>query len=181
MIMTEKQFRRGDIWIVDFNMISSLKNSSMQKGIRPAIISSTDDANWNSLTIQVIPLTTQDKRDIPVHVHVGFECGVYKDSIALVEQETTIDKNLLINKVGRCTFDVMEEIEKAIKIQKNLQDVPIFVLNFVQNFIKDARIIVKDEKIKSEIKNLLTSNLVRHCERNNISYVYNQDKKMAYM
>lgn len=109
--------KRGEIWLANLGH----QEGSVQGGIRPVIIISNDKNNEYSPTVNVIPITSNlNKNPLPVHVLVGVECGLLKPSIALVEQDTTIDKVKLIRKIGQCTPEVMDKINRAILIQKGL-------------------------------------------------------------
>jgi mRNA interferase MazF len=109
--------KRGEIWLANLGK----REGSIQSGIRPVIIVSNDKNNEHSPTVNVIPITSNiNKNNLPVHVYIGIECGLLKPSVALVEQDTTIDKTMLIKKIGQCTYQTMERINKAILIQKGL-------------------------------------------------------------
>ncbi len=111
--------KRGEIYYVDFG---KNYNSYKQSGIRPAIIVSNNKANKNSPVITVIPLTARiwKKRYLPTHVLIPQKVinGLDKESMALAEQVETLDKNLLIKKIGEIVDDmVMEQITVALQIQ----------------------------------------------------------------
>ena len=108
---------RGEIWLA--NSISSEKNVQHLKD-RPVIIITNDRANQYSPLVNVIPLTSKDKKGLPVHVNVYKECGIIEDSIALVEQERPINKESLIRKVGDIDFKTMKNIELAILIHHGI-------------------------------------------------------------
>lgn len=96
-------------------------DTNIQQGQRPVIVISNEKCNQYSPVITVIPLTTSEsKNKLPTHVIVTKDCGMKTDSIALVEQQQSIDKYRIMNKVGECTYEVMEKVEKAIGIQLNL-------------------------------------------------------------
>jgi hypothetical protein len=48
-------------------------------------------------------------------------CGLGKQSLALVEGITSLNITDLKTKIGRCTNDDMQQIEKAIKIQNGIK------------------------------------------------------------
>lgn len=91
----------------------------MQGGVRPVIIISNDMNNRFSPTVQIIPLTSKGKkRNLPVHVSIGaIENVLERESQALIEQLTTVDKAVLGIKKGSLPKDVISEIETAIRIQ----------------------------------------------------------------
>lgn len=111
--------KRGDIYYVDFG---DNKTSHRQSGIRPVIVISNNKANHNSPVVTVIPLTTRvwKKKYQPTHVQIPrrIKTGLKKASMALAEQVETLDKELLIDKVGTITDAlVMEQITVALQIQ----------------------------------------------------------------
>lgn len=63
------QIKRGDILIVDLKQKSG---TSLQAGIRPAIVISNNKANTYSTVITVVPLTSKiyKKRYMPTHVFI---------------------------------------------------------------------------------------------------------------
>jgi mRNA interferase MazF len=83
---------RGDIIIYDFG---NHMGSSVQEGIRPAVVVSNDKANRNSPVITVVPLSCRihKKRYLPTHVFIPCESaeGLQRHSMALAEQVTSID------------------------------------------------------------------------------------------
>jgi mRNA interferase MazF len=113
--------QKGDILFVDFGIEN--RRGSEQKGQRPVICTSNEPNNLFAPTINVVPLTSQlSKAKIPVHVFVGIECGIKYPSIALCEQETTIDKSRIMSRYGHCTEKIMEELETAIKKQRDIKE-----------------------------------------------------------
>lgn len=106
--------KRGDVFYANLPVYGSV-----QGGVRPVVIISNDMNNRFSPTVQIIPLTSQGKkRNLPVHVSIDVEKNVLgKESQALVEQLTTVDKSVLMNKKGSLPKDVINAIETAIRIQ----------------------------------------------------------------
>jgi mRNA interferase MazF len=116
--------RRGELWLA--RMIGV---GSMQTGIRPVIIVSNKKCNMNSGTITVleiedindrytvVPLTTKKKTPLPTHVDMESSMANKKSSIALCECITTIDKSLLIRKLGDCSTLDMLKINMGMLIQ----------------------------------------------------------------
>lgn len=97
--------RRGDIWFVDCEKSTGCE----QHGIRPAVIVSNDIGNEHSPIVEVVWLTTADKKFLPTHVRLGFET-------ALCEQIHTVDKSRLLNFKRICTTQEMLKINKAMMI-----------------------------------------------------------------
>ena len=111
--------RRGDIYFVNFGRDTE---SNLQCGIRSALVVSNNRANENSPVITVIPLTarTYKKPHFPTHVLIPetFGTGLARNSMALAEQVSTIDKSCLMEKTGTITdIKIMTEVTKALQIQ----------------------------------------------------------------
>lgn len=111
--------KRGDIYTVDFG---NNQNSYKQSGVRPAVIVSNNKANTNSPVVTVIPLTARvwKKKYLPTHVQIPkrIYTGLDKPSMAMAEQVETLDKELLVEKVGEIADDMMmEQITVALQIQ----------------------------------------------------------------
>lgn len=89
--------RRGDVYWADL----SGARGSEQGGRRPVLVLQNDKGNMYSPTTQVAPITSRDKKYMPTHFDLSnCNCGLPKDSIALVEQIRTIDKCRLEEKIG---------------------------------------------------------------------------------
>ncbi len=152
---------RGEIRFADLG-----EGIGSRQGMRrPVVIVSNEANNRFSPTVQVVPLTSRvDKQRLPMHVKVGLECGLIKESVALCEQETTIDKEALIYKIGECTTEVINKINTAIKIQKEIYS-PFCINNFVNKFVTQYNI--KNEKLAF----VLQKELKKHCEKYNIDHM----------
>lgn len=106
--------KRGDVFYADLPVVGSV-----QGGVRPVVIISNDMNNRYSPTVQIIPLTSKGKKkNLPVHVCIEAKENVLgKESQALVEQLTTVDKSVLMDKKGSLPKAVIHAIETAIRIQ----------------------------------------------------------------
>jgi mRNA-degrading endonuclease toxin of MazEF toxin-antitoxin module len=93
-------------------------NTTEKSFVEKYFIVSNDENNKYAPTVQVIPLSSKVNKVLPVHVAIGMENGIEKPSIALPEQETTIDKIDLVSKVGKCIDQTMLLLERAIALQK---------------------------------------------------------------
>lgn len=109
--------KRGEIYLIN---LESKGASSIQSGQRPCVIISNEKCNQYSPVVTVVPLTSKVKRMMPTHVSLGIESGLKQDSIFLGEQIMTISKSQIDFKVGECTNYKMKQIEKAIRIQTDL-------------------------------------------------------------
>lgn len=120
-VITKKQLKskysRGDIVIAN---LGYFKPSHKQHGTRPVIIVSNNLANAYSSIVTVVPLTSKvnKKPDLPTHVLINFEeSGLQKNSIAMAEQVSSIDKYKLHKKVGHVDDIVMKRVTKALNVQ----------------------------------------------------------------
>lgn len=105
------EFKRGDIILVDFgNAIGHV-----QGGVRPALVIQNDKGNHYSPTLQVAPLTTQDKTKLPTHMDLDTSCGLARPSTVLFEQSRVIDKEAqVIKRIGHVEIGKFVEIKILI-------------------------------------------------------------------
>ena len=98
----EKTIKRGDIYYAELNPVIG----SEQGGTRPVLIISNDIGNRHSPTVIVAAITSRvhTKAKLPTHTAVSNYEGLDKDSVILLEQIRTIDKqrlkqyHILLNK-----------------------------------------------------------------------------------
>ena len=109
--------RRGDVVFMD---LPKNENSSVQYGLRPCVIMSNQKAINSSTVLNVLPITSKNKRCNKLHIPVSHECGLKLDSIVLAEQILTVSKNLIKNKIGKVPDDKMKEINKVVINQLSL-------------------------------------------------------------
>ncbi len=110
--------KRGDIYYADLSPVIG----SEQGGIRPVLIVQNDVGNKFSPTVIAAAITSQrDKTNLPTHIKVDADgCGLSKDSIVLLEQVRTIDKQRLKEKMGSLDLDAMNKIDKALSVSFGL-------------------------------------------------------------
>lgn len=106
--------KRGDIYYADLRPVIG----SEQGGVRPVLIVQNDTGNKHSPTVICAAITSKmNKAKLPTHVEINAEqYGVVKDSVILLEQVRTIDKSRLKEKVCHLDHDIMEKIDKALRI-----------------------------------------------------------------
>lgn len=111
--------RKGDIYIADIPITNS---GHIQCGVRPVLVVSNNKANRYSPVITVIPLTSKTKKNpLPTHVLLKKYCGLRQESIALVEQITSINKSCLRNKIGSIKQTIAEAlVNNAIRTQLDM-------------------------------------------------------------
>ncbi len=106
---------RGEIWLVDW----SPSRGSEQKGIRPSLILQSDKGNSNKNYPNTIVLTISTKgKNIPFHIKLIPDKinGLKEISYIKCEQILTISKKRLVKKVGAIGEDILDEIEKSVKL-----------------------------------------------------------------
>ena len=110
--------RRGDIYYADLSPVVG----SEQGGIRPVLIVQNDVGNKYSPTVIAAAITSQrDKTKLPTHISVeATDCGLAKDSIVLLEQVRTIDKQRLKEKMGTLDGASMGMVDKALSVSFGL-------------------------------------------------------------
>ena len=119
------EFRRGEIYLINFGDEGII--GSEYKNKRPAVILSNDMNNKYSEILQVAPITSQKKTNLPVHVKLGIEDGLKLDnSIISIEQTRCVSKKrTLLNgssiiRITKLSKNKMDLIDSAIKIQFGL-------------------------------------------------------------
>ena len=104
--------KRGDIFYADLDPVVG----SEQGGIRPVLVVQNNIGNRYSPTLVVLPLSTAKKNYLPTHIHICGSKSLPRDSIVLAEQIRTIDRNRLREYVGSIDKEIMDEINRAMKI-----------------------------------------------------------------
>jgi len=104
--------KRGDIFYADLDPIIG----SEQGGIRPVVVVQNNVGNKYSPTVVVLPLSAAKKTYLPTHIQICGSDMLPKDSVVLAEQIRTIDRNRLRSYVGSVGFEIMEKVDKAVKI-----------------------------------------------------------------
>lgn len=109
-----EEIKRGDLFYADLSPVIG----SEQGGIRPVLIIQNDIGNKYSPTVIVSAVTGQiGKAKIPTHVELKKdEYGLKADSVVLLEQIRTLDKQRLKQKIGGLSASKMMEVNKAMLI-----------------------------------------------------------------
>lgn len=115
----QKDFHRGDIYFCDFID----QGGSVQSGLRPALIIQNNMGNKYSSTLIVSPITSiVKKKNQPTHVYLDKNFGLNEESMVMLEQINTVDKQVHIKEYVGSVNDkkVIAEIDKALKISLGL-------------------------------------------------------------
>lgn len=115
----ERTIKRGDIFYADLNPVVG----SEQGGTRPVLIISNDIGNRHSPTVIVAAITSRvhTKAKLPTHTAVNDFEGLDKDSIILLEQIRTIDKQRLREYLGTLDRRFLDSADKALAISIGLK------------------------------------------------------------
>ncbi len=110
--------KRGDIYYADLSPVVG----SEQGGVRPVLIVQNDVGNRHSPTVIAAAITSQlGKSRLPTHIEIGAEeVGLLKESVVLLEQMRTIDKQRLKEKMGHLSDSDMTKIDRAISVSLGL-------------------------------------------------------------
>ena len=111
--------KRGDIYYADLSPVVG----SEQGGMRPVLIVQNDVGNKYSPTVIAAAITSQKyKNSLPTHISVrATDSGLQKDSIVLLEQVRTLDKQRLKERMGNLTQSEMNRIDRALSVSFGLE------------------------------------------------------------
>ena len=106
--------KRGDIYYADLSPVVG----SEQGGMRPVLIVQNDIGNKYSPTVIAAAITSQRfKTQLPTHIQVDAQdCGLSKDSIVLLEQVRTLDKQRLKERMGNLGERAMIRVNRALSV-----------------------------------------------------------------
>ncbi|MDR3149399.1 MAG: type II toxin-antitoxin system PemK/MazF family toxin [Oscillospiraceae bacterium] len=112
------QVKRGDIYYADLSPVVG----SEQGGTRPVLIVQNDTGNKHSPTVIAAAITSQiNKARLPTHIEIGGKSyGLTKDSVVLLEQVRTIDKQRLRERIGQIDNQMMNRIDNAIAVSMGI-------------------------------------------------------------
>ena len=110
--------KRGEIYQADLNPVVG----SEQGGKRPVLVIQNDIGNTYSPTVIVAAITSQiNKSRLPTLVEwLAEECGLEKNSVLLLEQIRTLDKQRLLQRITELNPQKMTLVDDALKISLGL-------------------------------------------------------------
>lgn len=116
--MNSSIVRRGDIFYADLSPVVG----SEQGGLRPVLIVQNDTGNKHSPTVIAAAITSQvNKAKLPTHIELGARCyGLSRDSVVLLEQIRTIDKQRLKERMGKLDDRLMTKVDSALAVSVGL-------------------------------------------------------------
>ena len=110
--------RRGDIFYADLSPVVG----SEQGGVRPVLIIQNDVGNRHSPTVICAAITSKmNKAKLPTHIEI--DAGRYRivrNSVVLLEQLRTIDKQRLKDHVCHLDNRMMNRIDEALSVSIGL-------------------------------------------------------------
>lgn len=112
--------KRGDVYYADLSPVVG----SEQGGFRPVLIIQNNIGNRFSPTVIVAAITAQiQKAKLPTHVEIpASDEGLDRDSVVLLEQIRTIDKQRLTEKITHLDEECMRRVNEALQISLSLID-----------------------------------------------------------
>ncbi|HZH58936.1 type II toxin-antitoxin system endoribonuclease NdoA [Metabacillus halosaccharovorans] len=112
--------KRGDVYFADLSPVVG----SEQGGVRPVLIIQNDIGNRFSPTVIIAAITAQiQKAKLPTHVEIDAKrYGFERDSVILLEQIRTIDKQRLTDKITHLDDEMMDKVDEALQISLGLID-----------------------------------------------------------
>jgi mRNA interferase MazF len=112
--------KRGDVFFADLSPVVG----SEQGGVRPVLVIQNDIGNRFSPTVIVAAITAQiQKAKLPTHVEIDAKIyGFDRDSVILLEQIRTIDKQRLTDKITHLDEEMMDRVNESLQISLGLID-----------------------------------------------------------
>ena len=108
--------KRGDIYYADLRPAVG----SEQGGVRPVLIIHV--GNKHSPTVICAAITSKmNKAKLPTHVELDTRrCDMIKDSVILLEQLRTIDKQRLKEKICHIDEELQQKVNQALRVSLEL-------------------------------------------------------------
>lgn len=129
--------------------------SSVQNFNRPWLVTSNNEGNSSSPTCNIVPITLEDKTEIPVHVKFTYEG---KRQTILCEQPKTVDCLALKDYMYTVSDSIMEQVEKAIAIQHGIRPQVTYADFTLDSTIRHLEVVIaniianKVEQVKQELQ-----------------------------
>lgn len=110
--------KRGDVFFANLSPVVG----SEQGGSRPVLVIQNNIGNKYSPTVIAAAITSRITKPRMV-THVALEAkktGLERDSVVLLEQIRTIDKQRLTDRVTHLDSQVMHDVDEALKVSVGL-------------------------------------------------------------
>ena len=110
--------KRGDVYYADLRPVVG----SEQGGVRPVLIIQNDVGNRHSPTVICAAITSRmNKAKLPTHIEISTrDYKIVKNSVILLEQIRTIDKQRLKEKICHIDGALLQEVDRALKVSLEL-------------------------------------------------------------
>src|SRR6056297_3170285 len=120
ILRTGMNIKRGEMFIAALDPVIGHEHEVAKT--RPVIIVSNNIGNTYSGTVTIIPVTSKNLTKIyPFEVYLPDDAGPLKqNSKAKADQIRTLDKARLIKSIGMLNDELMNNVDKAIKVHLNL-------------------------------------------------------------
>lgn len=102
---------RGEVYWVNLPLFHPKEKIRELHGRHPGLVISNNEQNRFSPLITILPLTSQIDKVYPFQVLSRIKG---KNGVILVDQIRTIDRKRFSNKIGEVSFELMEQIERAL-------------------------------------------------------------------
>lgn len=139
--------KRGMVFLLDMTgmgAIGSEQGESVKgNSLRPCVVIQNDIGNRFSPTVVVALITSKmTKANIPTHVRLDKEIGLDSNSIVMLEQIKTVDKQRLVKFCCKLDREKMAEIDRAMNISLG------------QLNIREEEVLKQLEEVKYLIRNI---------------------------
>ena len=114
--------KKGDLFFADLSPVVG----SEQGGVRPVLVVQNDVGNKYSPTIIVAAVTSQTgKAKLPTYVELkATQGGLSKNSVVLLEQLRTIDKQRLKERIGSLSDSQLPVVDEALGVSLGIANLP---------------------------------------------------------
>lgn len=181
--MLKKDIKRGDIFFAD---LGENNIGSEQSGKRPVVVIQNNVGNKFSPTVIVAVLTSRlTKKDMPTHMKLSSsKYNLAKDSIILLEQQKTIDKNRLFKYIDSIKTEDILELDRKIAVSNGTyystialsKATEVMILDNVINQLKNINMSSKELSTFTNEKLLRLKDLEGFCNKHelNVSDYYTE-------
>lgn len=136
-----REIKQGQIYFAWLPKVEDVQKGE-QIGNRPVIILQNDKGNRFSPTVVVAKISSKiykyDK--VPTHVRIGAKEGLNGESMVLLEQISTINKNRLKKYIGSVDRIKMKEINRAKNISmgkvRTIDSLPTHIRESIEDNLK---------------------------------------------
>ena len=110
--------KRGELYYADLSPVVG----SEQGGVRPVLIIQNNVGNMHSPTVICAAITSKmHKAKLPTHVELDSrKYDMMKDSVILLEQLRTIDKQRLREKICHIDGEMQDRVDEALRVSLEL-------------------------------------------------------------